>query len=89
MKTFVNGSKIPLKPPLLVDNKLLPGFLDKGNLFNNLFAKQCTPISNSSTVPVIINFETRKRLSSLKFCVDDIVQIIRSLDPNKAHSHAE
>ena len=87
LKTFVNGSKIPLIPPLLVDDKLLTDFLDKANLFNNFFAKQCTPISNDSTVPENINFETRERLSSLEFCVDDIVKIIRSLDQNKAHGH--
>ena len=81
LKTFVNGIKIP---PLLVNNKLVTDFLDKANLFNNFFAKQCTPISNDSTVRVNKNFETRERLSSLEFCVDDIVTIIRSLDQNKA-----
>ena len=89
LKTFVNGSKIPLIPPLLVDNKLVTDFLDKTNLFHSFFAKQCTPMSNDSTVPVNINLETRERLSSLKFCVDDIVKIIRSLDLNKAHGHDE
>ena len=64
-------------------------FLDQVNLFNNFFAKQCTPISNDSTVPESINFVTRERLSSLEFCVDDIVKIIRSLDQNKAHGHDE
>ena len=85
LKTFVNGSKIPL----LADNKLVTDFLDKANLFSDFFAKQCTPISNESTVPVSINFVTRERLSSLEFCVDDIVKIIRSLDQNKAHGHDE
>ena len=61
----------------------------KANIFNNFFAKQCTPISNNSTVPVNINFDTRERLSSMEFCVDDIVKIIRSLDQNKAHGHDE
>ena len=89
LKTFVNGSKIPLIPPLLVDNKLVTDFLDKANLFNNFFAKQCTPISNDSTVPLNINLETRERLSSLGFCVDDIVEIIRSLNQNKVHGHDE
>ena len=69
LKTFVNGSKIPLIPPLLVDNKLVTDFLDKANLFNNFFAKQSTPIFNDSTVPVSINFETRERISSFEFCV--------------------
>ena len=89
LKTFVNGSKIPLIPPLLVDNKLVTDFLDKANLFNNFFAKQCTPISNDSTVPANMNFWTREILSSLEFCVDDIFKIIRSLDQNKTHAHDE
>ena len=89
LKTFLNGSKIPLIPPLLVDNKLVTDFLDNADLFNNFFAKQCTPISNDSTVPLNINFETRERLSSLESCVDVIVKIIRSLDQNEAHGHNE
>ena len=84
LKTFANGSKIPLIPTLLVTE-----FLNKVNLFNNYFTKQCTLISNDSTVPVNTNFETWERLSSLGFCVDDIVKIIRSLDQNKAHGHNE
>ena len=88
MKTFVNGSKVPLIPPLLVENKLVTDFLDKVNIFN-FFATQCTPISNNSTVPVNINFETRERLSSMEFCLDDSVKIIRSLDQDKTHGHDE
>ena len=65
LKTFTNGSKIPLIPPLLIDDKLVTYFLDKANLFNNFSVKQCNPISNDSTVPVSINFETRKKLSPL------------------------
>ena len=89
LKTFVNGSEIPLIPPVLVDNKLVTDFLDIANQFNNFFSKQCTPISNDSTGPVNINFETSKILSYLEFCVDDIVKIIRSLDQNKTHGHDE
>ena len=63
--------------------------MDKANLFNDFFAKQCTPISNDSRLPVNINFEIREKLSSLEFCVDDIIKIIRSLDENKAHGHDE
>ena len=63
--------------------------MDKANLFNNFFAKQCTSISNDSTVSVSINFVTTERLSSLEFCVDDIAKIISSLDQNKGHGHDE
>ena len=76
-------------PPLIVDNKLVTDFLYKANLFNNLFTKQCTAISNDRAVPVSINFETRERLSCLKLCLDGITKIIRSLDENKVHGHDE
>ena len=42
-------------------------------------------MSNDSTIPVSINFETGEALSTLQFYVDDIVKIIRSLDQNKNH----
>ena len=42
LKTFVNGSKIPLTSPPLPDNKLVTNFLDKANIPNNFFTKQCT-----------------------------------------------
>lgn len=73
MKTFVNGRKIRLVPALVVDDKLI--FLDKVNLFNNFFNKQYTPISNDSSVPVSIDFETRERDSPSKVCDDHIVKI--------------
>ena len=44
-------------------------------------------MSNDSTVPTSINFITRERTSSLEFCIDDVVKIIRSLDKNKTHGH--
>ena len=37
LQTFVNGSKIPLIPPLLVNNQFVTDFLDKTNLFNDFF----------------------------------------------------
>ena len=51
LKTFVNGTKIPLIPPLLVGNQLISDFLEKANLFNDYFSKQYTTIHNDSTTP--------------------------------------
>ena len=39
LKTFVNGSKIPLIPPLLVGNQLVTDVLVKANLFNDYFSQ--------------------------------------------------
>ena len=42
-------------------------------------------IGNSSTLPTCIFSETDKSLSTIYFSEEDILKIIRSLDPNKAH----
>ena len=69
----------------MIDNKLL----EKANLFNNFLKKQCSPISNESTVPVIRKLGSRERLSYLELGVQDIVVITRLLDQNKADGHDE
>ena len=75
-------------PPLLVGNQLVSDFLVKANLFNDYFSKQCTTIDNNS-IPANINFETEESLSTFEICSGDIVKIIRSMDPNKAHGRDE
>ena len=45
LKTFVNGSKIPLIPPLLVNNEFVTDFLVKANLFNDFIREQCRPMT--------------------------------------------
>ena len=44
LKTFVNGSKVPLIPPLNVGNKVVTDFKKKARLFNDFFASNCTVI---------------------------------------------
>ena len=89
LRTFVNGTKIPLIPPLLVGNQLVTDFLVKTNLFNDCFSQQCTTVDNDSPIPPNITFATEQKLSTVEFCTDDIVKIIKSLDPNKTHGHNE
>ena len=65
-------------------------FLEKvNNLFNTFISTQCIPTFNKSTVFLRTNFEIRKKLSSLDFCLHDIAKIIGSLDQSKAHDHDE
>ena len=87
LKSFVNGKKIPLIPPILVKDQLVTNFLEKANLFNELFTQQCNTIENDSTLPNDLVFETTERISSFDIYKDEITKIIRSLDPNKAHGH--
>ena len=39
LKTFGIDTKIPLIPPLLVDDQLATDFLEKAKLFNNFFGQ--------------------------------------------------
>ena len=51
LKTFYNEKKIPIIPPLLVDNNFVTGIQTKANIFNKFFAEQCTPLKNNSVLP--------------------------------------
>ena len=47
LKSLFKGIRVPLIPPMLVNNKTVSNFTENANLFNDLFAFQCTPISNN------------------------------------------
>ena len=79
LKTFVNGTKIPLIPPLLVSNQLVSDFLEKANLFSDYISKQCTTIDNNSAIPANTSFVTDERLSIFDIYPGDTVNLIFSL----------
>ena len=87
LKSFVNGKKIPSIPPLFTNGQFVTNFLSKANIFNKFFADQCTNIVTDSTVPSTPSFVSNKRLSQLDFNIDNIIEIIHTLNPNKAHGH--
>ena len=51
LKTFYNGKKVPVIPPLLINNKLISDFKVKANHFNHFFASQCILLNNNSKLP--------------------------------------
>ena len=87
LKTFFNGRKIPIIPPLLIEGKLVSDFKEKANMFNEFFSRQCTPLNNGSKCPSQHYFITNERLSSIVFDDQDIIKIIRALNINKSHGH--
>ena len=87
LKTFYNGKKIPLIPPLLVNDNFVTDMKTKADIFNKFFAEQCTPLKNDSKIPINQIFLTQSRLSSLDFNEDEILKIIRALNIHKAHDH--
>ena len=92
LKTFYNDKKIPIIPPLLVNDKFVTDIFVtniqmKASIFNKFFADQCTPLKNNSSLPVNQIFLTQSRLTSLDFNEDELLKIIRALNINKAHGH--
>ena len=87
LKTFYNDKKIPLIPPLLVDDKHVTDIKTKANIFNEYFAEQCTLLKNNSVLPINQTFLTQSRLTSLDFSEEEILKIIRALNIHKAHGH--
>ena len=76
--------KIPVIPPLLVNQNFETNFLTKANIFNEYFSSQCNLIANSSTLPDLY-FKTENRLNNITFNNDSIQKIIQNLNPAKAH----
>ena len=69
----------------LMINMLLT--FEKSEIFNSLFADQCSPISNGSVLPYELPLRTDSTLSSCHFTYDNILRITNNLDSNKAHGH--
>ena len=87
LKTFYNDKKIPLIPPLLIDDKFVTDIRAKANTFNKFFAEQCTPLRNGNVLPVNQMFLTQARLKSLDFREVKFLKVIRALNINKTHGY--
>ena len=87
LKSFTNWKKIPIIPPLLIHDQLVTNFNEKANNFNEYFSNQCSVIDNSSKLLTDQAPYTTLLLSSISIKESDILNILKSLDANKAHEH--
>ena len=87
LRTFVNGQKISIIPPLLIHDKFITNVFEKANLFNEFSSKQCRPLQNNSTLPKSNTYHTENRLNDITFDNEKLLKIIQSLDANKAHGY--
>ena len=84
MKTFVNGKKTLIIPPLLFNNNLIPNFSEKANIFNDFFVQQCQPIANNSILSTNQIFYTQNILRDFdidcgKISLMAIMEFLRKL----------
>ena len=88
INTVLNKAKIPIIPPLLEDGLFVTDFTQKAQLFNDYFILQCTTIDTGSEIPENIPV-TCTLINDFAISDEKILQIIRSLNPNKAHGWDE
>ena len=85
LNCLLYNKKFPTIPLLLFDGKLVSDFCKKANIVNNFFASICIPIDNISCF-LSFSYRTGSRIKSFRVTENDILAIIKTLDPNKAHS---
>ena len=84
LNRLLYNKKLPSIPPLLVAGKFVSDFYEKSNTFNNIFSSICTQMKNASTLPSFLH-RTNTRIKSFNISEKDILSIVKSLDPAKAH----
>ena len=62
LKTFYSCTKIPLIPPIILDNNVITNFREKAIFLNDFFGLQCMSIENDSILPSTIVYRTENRL---------------------------
>ena len=72
------------------DDKFVTDIKTKADIFNKFFEEQCTPLKNDSKLLNKFSkqiYLTQSRLVWLNFNEDEILKIIRALNPYKAHGY--
>ena len=79
----MNKCRAPKIPPILIINQFILNSSEKAQHFNDFFSQQCKLIINSSVLPNPTSLTDRK-IDHLVIENDEIITLIRNLDPNKA-----
>ena len=88
INTLLNKAKIPIIPPLLENGLFVTDFTEKAQIFNDYFILQCTTIDTGSEIPHDKQGSSTL-ISDFVISEEKILNIIRSLNPNKAHGWDE
>ena len=76
----MNKCRVPVVPPLLVNNMFVLNCSEKAKHFIEFFSQQCKlPTSNKHVV------NNTKRIDHITVQDGEILPLIRNLNPNKAH----
>ena len=80
----MNKCRAPNIPPLLVNNLqiIAENCREKARYFNDFFSQQCKLVINNSVLPTF-TFFTDKRINYVTIDNDQIISLIRKIDPKK------
>ena len=84
LNKIINRKKTSNIPPLLENGIFVTNFQNKADIFNDLFVKQCSEMDNGSKLP-LFRAKCMEALETVNINSAKVLQIIRSLDCNKAH----
>ena len=79
----MNKTRSPKIPPILVDGVFILNCMEKAKQFNDFFSEQCKLIISNSVLPPL-TFHTDKRIDHMTIQADEIISLIRKINPNKA-----
>ena len=89
INSVLNKAKVPNIPPLLENGSFVTDFSAKAQLFNDHFIRQCTEINTGSVAPQHDTSASSSQINDVTISEEQILNIIRSLNPNKAHGWDE
>ena len=85
IKIFLNNKKIPCIPPLSYNNRLAINFKVKTNYLTH--SLQSNVLIMRPEAIYLPRYCADESLNTINFNEDDILNVIRKLNPNKAHGH--
>ena len=80
----MNKCIAPKIPHLLVNNLSNLNCREKAKLFTDVFSQQCKPVINHSVLPNF-NYLTNEKIERIPIQNNDIISLIRKLNPTKAN----
>lgn len=89
ISSVLNKAKVPNLPPLLENGLLITDITAKAQLSNDHFVQQCTVINTGSEIPQHNASESSSPINDFPISDNKILNIIRPLNPNKAHGRDE
>ena len=84
LNRIINKTETTNIPQLLENGIFVTNFQKKADIFNDFFVQQCSLNINNSVLPNPFP-RCNNRLENINIDADNVLEIIRSLDCNKAH----